>query len=638
MAEDKLGKVVRIDDRTYDPKGAKLEVWTKGRNKYLVKYLDPKVATSVDKITYINSDKISASLTDDEVIKGWLAEKEAAAKSNTSLQVYKVIQDPYSDSTITKRVYGDGKSPYYLNNGCSINIEWIGQKPNPNFILGTFSNPDDAEDYYRRKINGVRNGPDRFLRNTIDNPVILTSSVDDADDRSKLPTSTWVVETPFPMGVDINSQPAMSEPNYRDKSYVFNKVVTVNLPKGFTENGGKGYLVWTEGGLQYDSKAIPEGTSEMQNTSFGLGSRPKDEIVYFKSSNKDSDIVQQVIQEFKKMVTQIQGISYDDLKLCSPDSEACNLIEYKSPLEAANNRSQPKNDVIPGPSQSSTKIKLSIQGLFDIGDGTTPGKTSSVFEIKAKTNISTFTVWTGEIPKTEETDVFEDLPELDAEYIESRFTAEEEQEIKFQLSQSFETGESDGIEDSTTTQANTNTNTSSSPLPSQSGGGTGIRIFQKSLTLNGQKVFNGEIPDAFLEKLEFSGLKLERHAARKLNQMNAEFKAKFGENIQMSGGYRTFNTQNAIFDWPLYDKIGKGRKLGTNGGTAAAKPGTSQHGWGLAIDTSGMGDKGSAKFDFLEQIGSKYGWVNPGWAKKSGPGHEPWHREYIGDDKFKNDI
>ena len=57
MAEDKLGKVVRIDDRTYDPKGAKLEVWTKGRNKYLIKYLDPKVVSSIDKITYINGDK-----------------------------------------------------------------------------------------------------------------------------------------------------------------------------------------------------------------------------------------------------------------------------------------------------------------------------------------------------------------------------------------------------------------------------------------------------------------------------------------------------------------------------------------------------------------------------------------------------
>jgi LAS superfamily LD-carboxypeptidase LdcB len=646
MAEDKLGKVVRIDDRTYDPKGAKLEVWTKGRHKYLVKYLDPKVVDSSDAYYYINRDKISASLTDDEVIKEWLAEKEAAAKSNTSLQVYKVIQDPYSDNEITKRVYGDGKSPYYLNNGCSINIEWIGKKPNPNFTLGTFSNPEDAEDYYRRKINGVGNGPDRFLKNTSKNPVILTSSVDDADDTSKLPTSTWVVETPFPMGVDINSQPAMSEPNYRDKSYVFNKVVTVNLPKGFTENGGKGYLVWTEGGLQYDSKAIPEGTSfesrSIGRSGSGSGGRPEDQIVYFRSRDKDSDIIQKVIENFKRTVTRIQGISYDsyDLKLCSPDSEACSLIEYKSPLEAANNRSQPKNDVIPGPSQSSTKIKLSIQGLFDVGDGTTPGNTSSVFEIKAKTNMPAFTVWSGEIPKTEEIDVFEDLPELDSEYIESRFTADEEQEIKFQLSQSFETGETDGTEDSTTTQANTNTNTntSSSPLPSQSGGGIGIRRFQKSLTLNGQKVFNGEIPDAFLEKLDFSGIKLERHAARKLNQMNVEFKAKFGQNIQMNGGYRTFNTQNEIFDWPLFDIIGKGRKLGTNGGTAAAKPGTSQHGWGLAIDTSGMGDKGSAKFDFLEQIGPKYGWFNPSWAKKLGAGHEPWHREYKGDDKFKNDI
>ena len=121
MAEDVLGKVVRIDDREFNPDGAKFEVWTKGRHKYIKWYRKTGIISTEN---YIDGDKISASLTDDEVIKAWLSEIEAGAKINPSVKVYKVIQDPYSDEPVTKRVYGDGKSPYYLNNGCSINIEW----------------------------------------------------------------------------------------------------------------------------------------------------------------------------------------------------------------------------------------------------------------------------------------------------------------------------------------------------------------------------------------------------------------------------------------------------------------------------------------------------------------------------------
>jgi len=451
MAEDKLGKAVRIDEKKYDPKGAKLEVWTKGRHKYLVKHLDPKgiKAPPTDTIRYIDRDKISASLTDDEVIKAWLSEIEAVAKINPSVKVYKVIQDPYSDEPVTKRVYGDGKSPYYLNNGCSINIEWRGQKPNPAFDCGTFSNPEDAENYYRKRTNGVRNGPNRYLRDSVENPVILTSSVDDTYDKSKLPTSTWVVEEPFDEGI-AGISVEMTEPNYRDKSSVNNKIVTVNMPTGFTENGGKGYLVWTNHGLQYDTKALPYGTEyqrtlliDTQGNVVDPGSTTStsglravnavttgDIITYFGSGTKDSNIVSEVIEKFKSMIVNLHGISRSDydLKLCSPDSEACKLIEYKSPLEGPNNTPQQAatNDTPPGPSQSTTKIKLNIQGLFDSGDGTTPGNTASVFEIKAKTDMPTFTIWTGEIPKTEEIDEFKDSPELDDEYTEDGYKGEEE--------------------------------------------------------------------------------------------------------------------------------------------------------------------------------------------------------------------
>jgi LAS superfamily LD-carboxypeptidase LdcB len=350
------------------------------------------------------------------------------------------------------------------------------------------------------------------------------------------------------------------------------------------------------------------------------------------------------------MVTKLHGISDYDLKLCEPDSKACKLIDYKSPLEAPNNTPQQSaiNDT-PGSSQSTT-IKLSFQGLFDT-DGV-PDSTS-VFQIQAKTDMPTFTIWTGEIPKTEEVDEFDDLPELDPEYKETGFTADEEMEIKFQLGEGMEVGEGGG-EDST------NPVETGEGINPQNGGGAGIRRFQKSITLNGKKLFNGEMPEEYLQKLDFVGIKLEKHAAVKMNAMNKEFKAKFGYDITFSGGYRTFNTQNDIFDWNYFDTglnpysgvvdppskqagKGKGRKVGSfkKGkpfGVAAAKPGGSQHGWGLAVDTSNIGQKGSPTFDFLEEIGPKYGWINPAWAKVPGPGFEPWHREYVGSDAYKSDA
>jgi hypothetical protein len=226
------------------------------------------------------------------------------------------------------------------------------------------------------------------------------------------------------------------------------------MPTGFTENGGKGYLVWTNHGLQYDTKALPYGTEyqrtlliDTQGNVVDPGSTTStsglravnavttgDIITYFGSGTKDSNIVSEVIEKFKSMVTQLHGIPYNsyDLKLCSPDSEACKLIEYKSPLEGPQPVvSAAPNDTPPGPSQSGTKIKLSIQGLFENEDGTTPGLTSSVFEIKAKTDMPTFTIWTGGIPQTEEIDIFDDLEELDDEYSESEFVGREESAGEF---------------------------------------------------------------------------------------------------------------------------------------------------------------------------------------------------------------
>lgn len=77
----------------------------------------------------------------------------------------------------------------------------------------------------------------------------------------------------------------------------------------------------------------------------------------------------------------------------------------------------------------------------------------------------------------------------------------------------------------------------------------------------------------------------------------------------------------------------------------AAKPGTSNHGWGLAVDMHYhiIDDKtNSAKsfsysgkeYKWLMENAGYYGWYNPGWAVQGGTKEEPWHWESV----LKNHI
>src|SRR5699024_2494628 len=60
----------------------------------------------------------------------------------------------------------------------------------------------------------------------------------------------------------------------------------------------------------------------------------------------------------------------------------------------------------------------------------------------------------------------------------------------------------------------------------------------------------------------------------------------------------------------------------------AARPGTSNHGWGLALDLGGGTQTGSGEqYDWLVANASEYGWENPDLAKRNS--YELWHWEYV---------
>ncbi|HEU4491101.1 MAG TPA: M15 family metallopeptidase [Jiangellales bacterium] len=64
----------------------------------------------------------------------------------------------------------------------------------------------------------------------------------------------------------------------------------------------------------------------------------------------------------------------------------------------------------------------------------------------------------------------------------------------------------------------------------------------------------------------------------------------------------------------------------------AARPGTSEHGWGVAVDLGcGVEVATSAAHHWMLEHADTYGWVNPAWAQPGGSRPEPWHWEFVPD-------
>jgi hypothetical protein len=396
---DQVLKTVRITDNI------KVEVLQQGKKRKYALFYDTDNT---------KSEKYDVAMSDDDVIKESLLEygRLQSSKGKPLGQLpqfyYKVIQDPYKDPFI-KRTYGNGdKSPYYLNNGCSINIEWEG-----------WANSDP----------------------------IITSSDDDAD----------------------------AKKGSNNASLVYAKSVTVYLPKGFTENGGKGYLVWTDTGLRYnDDKNVYKNSLDKGQKNGAIILKPRD-------SDKDSEIVEHIIASFVAKVTNLHGYDYRGLKLCSPDTEACSLIPYKSPLEPPSPTpiQTPVETPVGTPvGMSQSKIKFTIDGL------------PSEIILKAKEDLDTFTIWTGPIPKINNgsgnvDDVDDDL---DDEYKESEFIGEGENIVtpevyKLEINAAIEDAKS-VVDDSSTSNNGITVKglAPNSPLPANAGvpaGFNGVPLYNQ---------------------------------------------------------------------------------------------------------------------------------------------------------------
>jgi LAS superfamily LD-carboxypeptidase LdcB len=63
----------------------------------------------------------------------------------------------------------------------------------------------------------------------------------------------------------------------------------------------------------------------------------------------------------------------------------------------------------------------------------------------------------------------------------------------------------------------------------------------------------------------------------------------------------------------------------------AAVPGTSRHGFGVALDLGcGVESFGTEAHRWMQANGPRFGWVHPSWAAPGGSMPEPWHWEHVG--------
>lgn len=125
---------------------------------------------------------------------------------------------------------------------------------------------------------------------------------------------------------------------------------------------------------------------------------------------------------------------------------------------------------------------------------------------------------------------------------------------------------------------------------------------------------NGNLSDHGLCTLWEDGDRLRADAAVALAAMNDAFTARFGRNICLVASYRTLDEQYTL----AYTRAG-----------FAARPGTSMHGWGLAIDLCGTETSDAEVYGWIAENSGTYGWANPAWAQRGGSGaYEPWHFEF----------
>ena len=128
---------------------------------------------------------------------------------------------------------------------------------------------------------------------------------------------------------------------------------------------------------------------------------------------------------------------------------------------------------------------------------------------------------------------------------------------------------------------------------------------------------NGFLPASALCPLAGApGHRLRADAAADFARLTAASLAERGTALCVTDSYRSYAAQVDVF----------ARKP-----RLAAVPGTSRHGFGVALDLGcGVESFGTEAHRWMQANGPRFGWVHPAWAGPDGSMPEPWHWEHVG--------
>ncbi len=128
---------------------------------------------------------------------------------------------------------------------------------------------------------------------------------------------------------------------------------------------------------------------------------------------------------------------------------------------------------------------------------------------------------------------------------------------------------------------------------------------------------NGLIPAAALcPAWGAPGQLLRADAAAAFRLLSRQYAAQFGKPICVTDSYRSLAGQVKVY---------------AEKPQLAARPGMSNHGWGIAVDLcGGIQSFGTAEHAWMLAHAPLTGWFHPPWAGPTGSKPEPWHWEFAG--------
>lgn len=122
--------------------------------------------------------------------------------------------------------------------------------------------------------------------------------------------------------------------------------------------------------------------------------------------------------------------------------------------------------------------------------------------------------------------------------------------------------------------------------------------------------------DAYLCALwRAPGHQLRYDAATAFNRLSRFHQRVQGRPLCVNDSYRSYSEQADVY-----------RRTPN----LAAVPGTSRHGWGIALDLcGGVQSFGTPAYRWMKAYGPRFGWIHPAWAEPSGSMPEAWHWEFV---------